>query len=717
MATETLYILEIKIPDQDSKRVPIQGRLTIGSGKDVDVSIGDYGLAPRHCVFKENNEILTVQNTGGEDAVQVGKQKLAHGKMYIVDKGDSVKAGEITFVIRTEEAEVHYVDEDGSTLSGTLADELDIDEEESAEVSKSIIAKLSGFFKRKPKEEVEEEEVEEDTGKIQVIDHTEEEEEEQTPAARLIKASGAGLGKVKSNNIKVSPFLKSKRAGIIIRLIAFLMNLTIVYAVYLYALPLLKIEELFQKNYDLLMPFVDKFLPVVQPHIPENILTTVLSYTTFKILFIFIALEILSSMLFSCSLGLFLLGVTSNGTFLGKRIKAVLRSVFSFVTSPLLITELPILLKYRTLKEVLSHSQLEKRNNFLSIILGFTVAPVVILAAFLWPLVNDPILLKMPEYVEIAKTPVKKGKREKNYVGASTTLGFKVSLYKKPSLEFLPSLEKSGLKFYIFDLKKGQKVVLSKSKEIDLNDQFKIMLEQNPFFSSYSPELHKFMSEQKDSPGVEREIRNLTRDSLGITPNRIHEILLEHGPYINGIMAIRIKILSSLGINDKFKATFYQAGRTYYLLIDGQNTGVTQNIYILPLGGMTITPFQFTFKTKDRSLANNFIENFFKKARTLKKGFEFVPESVLEWNDFSVLDFYATKATATEEVADKITNYYEGKIGILKSPEGVSAKAKKIFGSQLERTLKKSSAELGESGLSKKLESLLGGLPKTEVKK
>tara|TARA_Y100000590_G_scaffold470454_1_gene665206 strand:- start:76661 stop:78808 length:2148 start_codon:yes stop_codon:yes gene_type:complete len=715
LATETLYILEIKIPDQDSKRVPIQGRVTIGSGNDVDISIGDYGLAPRHCVFKESNEILTVQNTGGEDAVTVGKQKLSHGKMYIVDKGDSVKAGEITFVIRTEDAEVHYVDEEGSTLAGTLAEEIEVDEDD--EESMSMIAKLSGFFKRKPKNEDEEDE--DDTGKIQVIDHTQDEEgeEDDSPAAKLVKASGAGLGKVKAKNIKVSPFLKSKRAGIIIRFIAFVMNLTIVYAVYLYALPLLKIEELFQSNYDLIMPFVDKALPMIQPHVPENILTMALSYTTFKILTIFVTLEVLSSMLFSCNLALFLLGVTGNGTFLGKRIKAVFRAIFSLVTSPLIITELPVLLKYRTLKEVLSHSQLEKRSNFLSIILGFTIAPVVIVAAFLWPLVNDPTLLKLPEFVEIAKTPIKKGKREKNYVGASTTLGFKVSLYKKPSLELLPSLEKTGLKLYIFDLKKGKKVSLSMAKAIDLNDEFKLMLEQNPFFSSYSPELFKFMNEQKDSPGVVREITNLTRDSLGITPNRLHEILLEHGPYINGIMAIRMKILNSLGINDKFKATFYQAGRAHYLMIDPESTGVTQNIYILPLGGMGITPFQFSFKTKDRSLANNFIENFFKKARTLKKGYEFDPVQVESWNDLSVLDFYAAKSSINEETASKIASFYEEKIGILKSPEGVSAKAKKVFASQLEKTLKRSSKELGDSPLSKKLETLLGQLPKTEVKK
>jgi len=714
LATETLYILEIKIPDQDSKRVPIQGRVTIGSGNDVDISIGDYGLAPRHCVFKENNEILTVQNTGGEDAVTVGKQKLSHGKMYIVDKGDSIKAGEITFVIRTEEAEVHYVGEDGSTLAGTLAEEIEVDEDD--EESMSMIAKLSGFFKRKPKEVDEDD----DTGEIQVIDHTEEvedEDEDDSPAAKLVKASGAGLGKVTPKNIKVSPFLKSKRAGIIVRFIAFVMNLTIVYAVYLYALPLLKIEELFQSNYDLIMPFVDKALPMIQPHVPENILTMALSYTTFKILMIFVVLEILSSMLFSCNIALFLLGVTGNGTFLGKRIKAVFRAIFSFVTSPLIITELPVLLKYRTLKEVLSYSQLEKRSNFLSILLGFTIAPIVIAAAFLWPLANDPTLLKLPEFVELTKIPVKKGKREKNYVGASTTLGFKVSLYKKPSLELLPSLEKTGLKLYVFDLKKGKKVSLSMAKEIDLNNEFKLMLEQNPFFSSYSPELFKFMSEQKDSPGVVREITNLTRDSLGLTPNRLHEILIEHGPYINGIMAIRLKILKSLGINDKFKVTFYQSGRAQYLLIDPESTGVTQFIYILPIGGMSISPFQFSFKTRDRSLANNFIENFFKKARTLKKGYEFVPDQVESWNDLSVLDFYAAKSSINEETASKIASFYEEKIGILKSPEGVSAKAKKVFASQLEKTLKRSSKELGDSPLSKKLEALLGQLPKTEVKK
>lgn len=706
MATETLYILEIKIPDEDSQRVPVQGKVSVGSGADVDICIEDYGLAPRHCTFRDNNEILTVHNTGGEGAVVVGKQKLSHGKMYIIDKGDSVKLGDLTFVVRTEDAEVQYIEDEEETSTGVISEH----EDEQEGKTRSIMQRLTGLFKKN----TEEEEDEEEEIDIQVIDHSEDEDEEEDESPRQVKASG-GLGKVSPKKVNVSPYLKLRRAGVIVRLLGFLLNLAMVYSAYLYALPMLKAEEYFQKIFELITPFIEKALPFLTPHVPENILLVLTGYTTIKIIIIFMALEIASSMLFGCSLGLFFLGATGHGTFLGKRIKAVFRSIFSFITSPLIIFELPVILKFRTLKEVLSFSQIEKRSNALSFLLGISVAPLGILAALLWPLMNDPILLQMPEYEVSAKAPKKKGKRKSNFTGASTYLGLKVNFFKKPSMEFIPSYEKSGIKLYAMDLKKGKKVTISKSKEIDLNPAFKTMLEMNPFFPSFSSELYFFMAEQKSSKNISAEIASLTRDSLGLTPFRLHEVLLDHGPYINGLMDIRMTVLGKLGISNKFKATSYIAGRKDYLLLEEESSDALQRIVILPLGEMVIRPFILSFKAKDRALANSLVESLFKSSGRLAKGFKFDPSGVKEWNDLSLLDYFSspTKAEASSDDVMAMADLYKAKIEILKAPEGIPAKAKKLYTGQLRKALKRTAKEMGDSPLSSELLKLVEELPKS----
>ena len=717
--TETLYILEIKIPDEDSKRVPVQGKISIGSSEDVDICIEDFGLAPRHCTFRDNNEILTVQNTGGDGAVIVGKQKLSHGKMYIVDKGDSIKLGELTFVVRTEEVEAHYVEEDEKTLAGQDFDEDDYDDDETEGKPKSLMSRFTGMFKRNRAEDLNDPE-EEEPGEIEVIDHSDEEDEEyddDSTAPREVKASGA-IGSMKPKKVRISPFLKEKRAGFIIRLLGFILNLCAIYSIYLYALPLLKVEAHFQKIFDLLTPHIEKVLPLLTPHVPEAALTFLTNYITIKILILFILTQIVSSLLFGCSLGLFLLGGTGNGGFVGKRIKSLVRNLIGFITSPLLIFDLPILLKYRTLKEVLSHSQIEKRSNALSFLAGVTIFPIALIAAFLWPLINDPILLKMPEYVVSAPAPRKKAKTKAEAI-VSSHFELKAKYMKKKSLELIPSFEKKGIILHVLDTKKGSKLSISKSKSIDLNPEFKSNLESNPFFASFTPNLFKFMSEQKASKEVNREISAILRDSIGMDFLRLHEILLDHGPYVKGLIDIRLKALSSLGITEKYKSTLYTVSRKDFLILEEESTAARQRIVILPLNGMKLTPIQIEFRSKDRVLANIFVEKFFKNAGPAPKDYLFTANTDSPWNAFAILDLFANKESIdiTDDVVASVSAYYKQSIEKLKSPKDVSAKAKRAFIKTLRNSFKRTSKSMEKTKLADELVKLTELLPATKTKK
>lgn len=721
---QILYILDIKIPDEDSQRVPVQGKVTVGSDSDVDICIEDFGLAPRHCIFRDNNEVLTVQNTAGDGGVIVGKQELSHGKMYIIDKGDSVKIGDLTFVIRTEKVEVQYVSDEGADVTQTNVEEIEDDEVEIESKTRSFISRLSGMFKRNKAEDLIDPEAEE-IGEVQVIDHTndvEEEfvekeydeevgEDEATAPNRNFK-SGA-LGKVESIKVKVSPFKIKRRAGFIVRLLAFIITVATVYSIYLYALPLLKVESYFQKGFDLLIPFIQKGLPHLTPHVPENILIFITSYTFLKILALYMALEIASALVFGCSVGLFLLGATGHGKLFGKRIRALIRTLIGFITSPFLIFDLPIILRMRTLKEALSFSQIEKRSNFLSLFLGFTIFPIVLIATVLWPLVSDPILLKSPEFIESKTTVRTKGKRQENFIGLSAFLNIKTKFYKKETLVFVTSIERKGPTLHLFDLKKGVKVSLSKMDEIDFNPEFQKMLELNPFFSSFTPNLFKFMSEQEDSKDVVREIVGLQKDSLGLTPMRLQGILLDHGPYLNGVMAIRLKALKELGIAQKFKTTYFNAGRKDYLSIEELGDGPNKSIYILPIGSMKIMPFKISYKKKSASLAQSLLQNLFKRSGTFPGTFSYDAALVEQWNALSLIDFFAFAALDQPPVSAKlgILSFYQDKIEILKSPKDLSARSKKAYEKLLNDSLRRTSKALGDSDLAKELLKLTEQLP------
>ena len=110
------------------------------------------------------------------------------------------------------------------------------DSEVDSEEEKSFIGRLTGVFnKNKMKENEEEEEDEEEDKEVEV----------DTVTPKQVKASGAHLGKIKPTKVSISPYLIKKRAGLIIRLMGFILNICAVYSIYIYVIPQLKVESFF----------------------------------------------------------------------------------------------------------------------------------------------------------------------------------------------------------------------------------------------------------------------------------------------------------------------------------------------------------------------------------------------------------------------------------------------------------------------------------------
>ena len=85
-----------------------------------------------------------------------------------------------------------------------------------------------------------------------------------------------------------------------------------------------------------------------------------------------------------------------------------------------------------------------------------------------------------------------------------------------------------------------------------------------------------------------------------------------------------------------------------------------------------------------------------------------------DWSDLSLLDYFSSKRKdkLSNEAAEEIADLYKGKIEVLKTPEGISAKAKVLYTNQLRKALVRTSKELGSSPLSSKLLELVEELPK-----
>ena len=173
----SVYYLELHHPKDGKNRYKIDGQITVGSASSNNIYISDLDLAPRHCIFRVHQEILTIFQVAETGTSKIGSQALENSRMYILEKGDKVFLQDIKCIIRVEkevveeeddeveEIEEQSIDEDktdeGFEVPNLDEDDIDEDLEEDAKVS--FFSKLkSKLFKKKEiivtDDEIEEEE-------------------------------------------------------------------------------------------------------------------------------------------------------------------------------------------------------------------------------------------------------------------------------------------------------------------------------------------------------------------------------------------------------------------------------------------------------------------------------------------------------------------------------------------------------------------------------
>lgn len=291
-------------------------------------------------------------------------------------------------------------------------------------------------------------------------------------------------------------------------------NITIVITLY-NVIDISFIEVYFNKVTTLL----ENNLPQVYNKIPSGIDLNVI----FKIITLFILLELVSSLLFSVSLPLFLTGATSNGNFLTKRLKAVLRTLIGFATLPLLIFDLPLLMKKRTIKETLTLSGIEYRFSaakFLSLL----ILPLVILVT----LFSNSMPFVMDHFKEFEKNASFEIKQNKSYDHKKTqpVAGLRVAnnLIEKyyiigtttPKFEYFFTDKVTGNYFHLSEIMNYPFTNFSETKN------------KIPFFDLLYPDLANYLENNEDQVMI-----NVRKDVLNFIQNAETLILKDFSKFTN----------------------------------------------------------------------------------------------------------------------------------------------------------------------------------------
>lgn len=659
------YKLELQIPENDSQEIIVQDVITLGSDPSNDICLQDFGLAPKHCIFRLQQEVLTVFNIGGSKPLQIGKQKLDLGKTYILDHGDEIHFGELAIGVFEVENKIEDDEEipPPPPLSlGTPASQLEPESDEqqmitpAAEPTSLNIAELiekakaqsepaSDKAPRRQKKKVKEKSRENTHwDELNVLDETETKDSNKTFSKLLYLTSK--LKKVltqrplRDRQVKAEPIkkivtgppkIKIDRSenipGFIPRFFAFAFNITLagLVAQTIFDVPsaVIVFTELLEKfHYALsLMPEISFLNEVIRLFTPQFLAAVIVYYF----------LEFIFSLLLGRSLGYTLLGIYESSGFITSRIKALIRTFFGLITFPFIIFDAPSFFRRRSFKEVLSFSHLEFKRNFIGYLTTLVLLPALLMVFLLADAFNKKDMILTWQYQEI--TPLKRSESERPI----SFLGISLPWNEDWSNSLIPSVTPKHLAEHYSEkerapkvgltlLAQGAKASLYPGPQYSAKDWFEVFNSKNLPARLLNPSWQDFI-ELSTAPGpVAQEIKDQMRLLFlaGFTdyladPLNLIEYVRVFGPYLPPIESWRNSFIneSSLKRGDQLRWV-RNTNRDLLIKQYEKDDSIIIEHYFLDR-----TPFQSLLLVgdkKDRAFLVEMSQRFIQQARPLALG-------------------------------------------------------------------------------------------------
>lgn len=523
MSTE--YILDIRTKNNDSKRIPINGGpITIGSDNSAEVCLKNEELSPLHLKFRLQDEILTINQLGVDDSSKLGRQKLKQGKMYIIDKGDKITFGSVKVIIRKEKIE--EVKQNVSNTEEEKTDEIEVNEN------------------------LQQKEEKEETGKGEIS----------SIVRRAALKRNAFNKALKKTAVKYDGHLLP---GLIVRLTSHLISILIAFSILTFVFDYYNFVDDVDKLVVTYQPELTKLIQKVHLKIiqlvklspqplpfeipgPEKLDLTFLSKNALylKIFLVYILFQLLTIILFGIEFPLFFMGVRSEGSFIATRIKGIFRFLIGLMTFPLLIFDLPILIKKRSFKELITGSRLQFKKSNMRYTAILIKTPLLLIILILSPLVFFLDGLVPPMTIEKVVSNKKEDKKKKIYAPL-------------PSLEIQIPVNDQELLF-IPELKVTKKRVTSSLLVIDEKSQTKgkIIFEQDYKYENLITIIKKLdpllayhsnvmaTTDDRQLAAYQKEVVELMEDIISFDVYNLHSFFLKRGPFIYPYLKVRSEILT-----------------------------------------------------------------------------------------------------------------------------------------------------------------------------
>lgn len=549
---KSVYVLEFKFSNGESKRIQIEKVLSVGSDPLNDTRIEDECVAPRHCTFRLQNGVLSVVNHAENGRTKMGKISLNQGKQYLVGQGDVINLGDrLKIIVRVDK--VHP------------------EKDDKREETTGVRVKKPG-----PRE--------------------------QPPAKEAVMESRMFYERI-------------DRPGLLGRFYAFLFEVLIVGAIYLVAIVPLELSTYFSVPLELL-DRLTKDTPVMG----------LINEAVVAIFCLFVVFNTVSSLLFSSTLGLALMGARTDGNFFKARIKACVRFFLGLATGPFIIFDLPALFGWPTLKDGLTFSKFNYQNNYGKFI-GLVALPTISIFILFIPTITYYNTLSKLSYTKgaLPRSPVP-GKI--NYEAKMPFHQINIRAELKEQERLLPYFEYEEDFVYpsimFMDLEKKTSLSYGPAKPINMVELgIERIAKNDPFFSKNFPRLHKYyVGKENNREGVETLVEELSffyQAVFSLNFQRLPHFVTTISPVIGPYLEIKKGILMEMaGVLSGQMSEFTIGSISFFEYSHARgNTHKILHPSVVPGEGII---WDVAFENEARSLYGRFLSDFIKKAEPIQNG-------------------------------------------------------------------------------------------------
>ncbi len=645
MATEKVevYVLDVRVPKQDSQRIRVERELSLGSDSGCDIRIQEFGLAPLQGRFRLQNNVLTFTQLGPDDSLKVGSQKCGHGRMYILDKGDKCIIDKVKIIVRKEKVEIEK--EDTADLD-QLEDDHPSEEPSTEENTEEHVVDDGGNL-----QQVEDPENESDEAEYEIVEEVvyvdedgNEVKEKAEPTfvskfRNLIKKKEAKKKKsitptktVGAPRITKGSKIRDPIAGPLFRLLGLAYNLAFFYGFYTMVLPFVKEKT----NFDILS-YADKVFELIKPHLtklpkalPEALAAIPYSGDVYQVIFeslnntliyhyifAFLCYEILFQFLLGIGLGQFLIGLSNGGHHILNRVFSPIRVVLGILLVPFLVFDLPILGGKRSFKEILTFSRYERRSLGLTLILAFLIMPTVAILGANYTLYGAFLEITKPISTSERKAKVP-GAKFKDSLSQIETLSFgsKGRILFEKNMRILPSFELKGNKIspklIAADFLKAKYTEAVLNKDLLKKTEILAIVQKDPFLPLFFPDLSlaiKAMEQKKKYPVNNEELMKVIFYSLSLDVKKPWLTAMKVGPILSPYYELQTLVFAKVNAKRIDLAELVEGPRGNMIHLG--NSDKLANHYILRLANDSFEVMDFTYSSENKEINKSLMENIF----------------------------------------------------------------------------------------------------------